>query len=142
MDRTLCLPTITVVPDRQYDPSSYSDDPSIEDKWELWRRLCPEWVIWDENLNRKRPSSQAFQNHRVSKATSAFIGREVGSHETVRKGHPGYGVASFLAQEPRVLKQGICRDTLEAQQGHVLIFGPEKQRKKLAKTATIVIMPD
>jgi len=130
------------VSDRQYDPSSYSDDPNIEDEWELWRRLCPNWVIWDENLKRSRPSSQAFQNHPESQATSAFIGREVDSPESVIKGHPGYGLASFLAKAARVLKQGICRDTLEDQQGHVLVFGPEKKRRKLAKIATIVIMPD
>lgn len=38
----------------------YTDDPTISDDAELWRRIHPDWVIFDEKRERWRLSSGSF----------------------------------------------------------------------------------
>lgn len=43
--------------------ASYAGDPTILDSADLWRRI-PSWhIVYDQNLQRLRPSSAAFEDH-------------------------------------------------------------------------------
>jgi hypothetical protein len=53
----------------------YLNDPSILDEDDLWRRIRPDWVVFDENLGRARPTSQAFNNDRAQEPMSVDLAK-------------------------------------------------------------------
>jgi hypothetical protein len=54
----------------------YSDDPSIPDDAELWRRIPPWHFVDDENLRQIRPSSAAFEDDPDGSPMSVILGGE------------------------------------------------------------------
>ncbi len=53
-----------------------ADDSDIVNETVLWRRIGPEWYVWDENANEYRITSQAFQNYRGTSTMSVLIADE------------------------------------------------------------------
>jgi len=122
----------------------YVDDPTIEDDAELWRRLNPEWVIWDENMGCHRPSTAAFDNSRDGSPTSFYLAEIVRQtdrdEDAVLAPFPGYSLASVSAGEARDCHQGVTRDPLPEEPAHALMFGPKTKSTKrcLAQKATLI----
>ena len=126
----------------------YRDDENIANDVRLFRRLPLEWVIRDENLNCHRPSSQAFNNSQDGSPMSVFredvLNSEGRTPSSVLAGtYSNYGLASLTAEVVRREGQGIAPDPLPDETSHALVFGskPPKLRKRLAKAAELVIMP-
>jgi len=121
----------------------YTNDPTILDNDELWRRVFPGWWIWDENLDRVRPTSQVFQNSKGSSAMSVFLANEIGDPVNVLEGYPDYVLASITADLARQCRQGVARDTNPEKPAHALVFGKKtgSVKDQFANGATWVVPP-
>ncbi len=89
----------------------FCDDPSIADDTEVWRRIppWPSYTIFDRNIGRTRPSTQAFREDRDGAPMSVFIAEESGGAHAVLAGHAGFGVAAFNVGLIREQGLGIDR---------------------------------
>lgn len=127
--------------------SAYVDDRSIGNEAPLWRRIAPDQVIYDDNLGRHRPTSDAFQNHRNGSPMSVVLGQEVldadRTAESVLTGHDGFGLVSFAAGLAREKKQGVMRKPLPEEPAHAEVFGekPKSVQRALAKGSEWIVPP-
>lgn len=107
------------------------DDPSITDDQILWRRVHPEQVVLDRNLNQKRPTSQAFNNSSGTSGMSVDIADETTVQDTL-KGYPDHLLVEFEAGLVRQLNQGVIRDPLPDNPAHAEVTG--KKRKPVQRS--------
>jgi hypothetical protein len=125
----------------------FTDDASLRDEINLWRRIPPWHVIFDENLQRWRPSSAAFDNDADGEPMSVVIAEEAlaqgRSPAALVVGHEGYGLASVTVGLVRACGQGVTRDPMPDEPAHALVFGPKPKsvQRRLAKGAVWVIPP-
>lgn len=129
-------------------PSNLSeDDPTIANTANLWRRIPPEWIVWDENSGRLRPTSKAFQDHPDGTPMSVLLADVVTDSgrtaEDVLVGHSGYSLVCFCAGFARQCGQGVARDPNSDEPAHAVVFGKKtgSVRSRLAKAASWVIYP-
>lgn len=126
--------------------STLPDDPSISDDESLWRRINPAWIVIDQNLGCRRPTSQAFQN-RDGEKLSVLLAQGVLSSgrraEDVVSGLPGYGLAGFTVRCARGLGQAVVRAPEPDEPAHCHIVGdkPKRVQRALAKEARWVLPP-
>jgi hypothetical protein len=121
----------------------YTDDLTIFDEDELWRRIHPTWWILDENIGRIRPTSQAFQDHPNGSPMSVFLEKVCSSPEQILTDHPGYSLASITAGLARDCGQRIVRRPLTRQPAHAEVFGRKsgKIRNRFAMESRWVVPP-
>lgn len=130
------------MPDQQND-----DDSSIEDHFELWRRIPPKHVVFDNNSGELRPTSAAFDNDPDGEPMSILIApvmTELGlSSANAIDGHPGFALASITAGLARECSQKLVRDPLENEPAHGLVVGRKTQgtRRRLARASRWIIRP-
>ena len=120
--------------------SPHQDDRTILDDDDLWRRIRPEWFVFDKNLSAKRLSTAAFEDSSDG-PMSVILVKEAGDPTT---GLPtGFGVASLTAGAVRAQRQGVCRDPKPDEPAHALVFGwkPYSVQKALRKSAVLVLRP-
>lgn len=92
-----------------------ADDPSIEGADRCYRRIPDNWVIFDENLQRNRPTSAAFEDNRDGTNMSVHLGSALEAHglpaSSVLTGHHAnfYGVVWLSADQLREGGQALCR---------------------------------
>jgi hypothetical protein len=128
-------------------PRDYRDDLTIPAGSMLWRRIPPEWVIHDENLGRKRPSSQAFQDDRDGNPMSVFLADlmvELGrGPEEALAGHEGYALVSFSVGLARECNQGVAREPTLTEPAHAVVFGKKtgSVRNRFARECDWVVPP-
>lgn len=126
----------------------FVDDATITDDEELWRRIHPRWIVFDDNTGGPRVSSAAFDDSRDGSPTSvllAEIARLTGRTESESlAGYEGYGLVSLTAGQARRCHQGVVRDPLPEEPAHALVFGPKSKSNKrcLASSAAILILPE
>ena len=129
------------------DGDRLTDDTSIPDDAELWRRICPRWVVPDDNGGGLRVSSAAFDNSNDGSPTSVLLAEIVEATDRapsdVLTGFEGYGLAAVTAGQARGCQQGVARDPLPEEPAHAFVFGKKTKRAKrcLAKKAKWVIWP-
>lgn len=118
------------------------DDLSILNDRILWRRVPQEWVIFDKNLNRHRPTSQAFQNTTGTQGMSANLADETTVAATL-KGYESNLLAQVQAGLARELGQGIVRKPLDDNAAHCEVTGEKTKsvRDKFAKRCRWVVGP-
>jgi hypothetical protein len=123
--------------------TAYTDDPTISDDADLWRRIHPTHIISDPNLGRVRPTSAAFMDLSNGSPMSVVIAAESDGPEHILAGYEGYGLASFKARVAREFGLGIVRNPLYNQPAHALVFGAKsgKVRSQLAKAVEWVVLP-
>src|SRR5438876_11908353 len=94
----------------------YSDDPTIPDEAELWRRIPPWHFVKDENLGQIRPSKAAFDNHPNGSPMSVVLADvvvETGrGPDAVLAGHRGFALAAITAGLARGGQEGVAREAL------------------------------
>jgi hypothetical protein len=120
---------------------SVSDDPSIPDDAELWRRI-PYWH-WHPDPSvpaGHRPSSAAFDDPELSVVIAAEC---PGGMDAILVGHEGFGVASFTAGEARRFGWGVVRVPLAESPAHAHVTGRKTggQRSELAKACRMLKDP-
>ena len=102
---------------------SLRDDYSISDDTDLWRRIRPNWVVWDDNDKMPRVSSAAFDNSRDGSPLSVLIAdvvRATGRNEhDMLVSFEGYSLVAIKAGHARENKQGVARTpTLDLKQAN------------------------
>lgn len=120
----------------------YTDDLTISDDADLWRRIPPWHFYYDENIAQIRPKSAAFDNDPDGSPMSVVIAAE-SSPEAVLAEHEGYALASFKAGLARECNQLVVRDPLPTEPAHALVVGAKSKgtRRRLAREASWVIPP-
>lgn len=123
--------------------AEYTDDPTIPDAANLWRRIPPFHCIWDANVGRVRPSSAAFDDDPDGSPMSVVLAEESSDPQSVLAGHEGFALASFKAGLARECRLGIARDPLPEQPAHALVLGRKTKSvmRRLAKGSSWVIAP-
>jgi hypothetical protein len=123
--------------------TAYEDDPTIPNNADLWRRIHPNQIIYDDNQGRTRPSSAAFTDSTNGSPMSVVIAAECDGPDRVLAGYERYGLASFKARVAREFGLGIARDPLPDQPAHALVFGlkSRKVQSQLAKGAEWFVLP-
>ena len=127
------------------------DDPSIPDEAILWRRIPPEWVEFDDNLQPLRPQTRAFDDSRKPPPKGSPMSVDL-ADEAIESGvtpeayiaeYPGFGLVSFSAMLVRSLKLGIVRAPAEGKPFHAHVKGKKTGSVKncLAESAEWVVVP-
>ena len=126
---------------------SLSDDKSIIDDEQLFRRIPPEWVVDDPKTGGKRPSSQAFQDNRDGSPMSVQLQEVLEENqipvETIIEGHENFSVASITAGFARKNSQGIIRAPLDNDPAHAEVFGkkPKSVMRNFSHNSIWIIPP-
>ena len=127
--------------------SPYADDPKIDDGAELWRRI-PSWhVVYDQNLERLRPSSAAFEDHPNGSPMSVILGDDVlrdgRTAASLMQSFLGFSLAAITAGITRSCQQGVAREPLAEEPAHAVVFGrkTDSVKKRLAKSADWILPP-
>jgi hypothetical protein len=124
-----------------------SDDLTIPDEAELWRRIPPTHLILDHNLGRIRPTSAAFENHPDGSPMSVFLADIVlesgRKPEAVLVGHEGFTLASITAGLARECNQKIVRKPLDMEPAHAEVVGKKTDgvKKRFYRGCRWVIPP-
>ena len=121
----------------------YSDDPTIPDDAELWRRIPPWHFVPDENLGQIRPSSAAFEDHPDGSPMSVLLAAEAGDPQHALAGHQEFALASITAALVRGLGLGVAKDPLPDEPAHAVVFGKKNKRvsRRLAIGSRWIVPP-
>jgi len=119
--------------------NSITDDSTIGDNEVILRRIPKEWVIVDQNLKRKRPTSACFQDGSKD-PMSVYILSEAQSPAAVMQGAKEPFLVALPVAFVRKLGLGIIRDPSSGGPGHALLVGKKTgaTKEKLAKAAAWV----
>ena len=128
--------------------SAQVDAPSIDDDDRLWRRIPKHHVIFDENTNRYRPTSNAFRDssdHPVSVYVERIVLQTGRTAADVLAPWPGYSLVSLTAGTVR--KEGLeVRVELDpafpGEPAHAVLVGNKSRAvcRRLANAAEWVIL--
>lgn len=119
---------------------NYPDDRAIPDNADLFRRIPPWHHIYDQNLNRWRPSSAAFEDDGdadpMSVYLSSVLAAEHRNPSAVLAGHEGYSLASISAGLARSKGQTVHPEPLPDESSHALVCGNKGHNTKSAPRKT------
>jgi hypothetical protein len=123
--------------------ADYSDDPTIPDNAELWRRIPPWHFVDDRNSGQIRPSSAAFEDDPDGSPMSVILGGEAGDLQRALAGHQGFALASITAALARGVGLGVAKDPLPDEPAHAVVFGRKNKRisRRLAVGARWIVPP-
>ena len=111
---------------------------------QLWRRVPwkPAQIVFDDNEQRWRPSSAAFNDHPGGSAMSVDIA-EGQSAEEALAGHPQTALAGFPADVVQQHGLTVERKALPDNPHHAEVVGKKTKgvRNAFAKAATWVVPP-
>src|SRR5436305_11067683 len=118
----------------------YTDDPTIPDEAQLWRRIPPRWFHHDESLGRLRPAKAAFDDDDDS-PMSVVIADESRGPEAALAGHEGYALVAFTAGLARACGLRITRAPTDDEPAHAFVSGRKTDdvRRRLARGAQWVV---
>ena len=128
-----------------------SDDLSILDDAELWRRIPPAQIITDHNHPAgpvRRPSTGAFDNSSDEEAMSVLLAAMVlGAGRTPQDTlvtFSGFGLVAFTAGLVRAHGQIVVRDPEPQEPADAVVIGHKSKtlKKTLARTSRWVVLPD
>jgi hypothetical protein len=121
--------------------STPNNDPAISDEVILWRRVHPEQLVFNSNLNEMRPTSQSFQNTSGSDGMSVNIASETTIEETLH-GYEDHFIVSLEVGIVRSLNQGVIRKPLPDNPAHSEVTGKKtKSIKKRLSDASMWVVP-
>jgi len=117
--------------------SAFADDSTIDDNEIIWRRIPENWVVPDNNLERRRPTSQFFLQ---DGPVSVYIASEAQSAQVVMEGGKEKFLVALTVAFIRQLGLSIIRDPSLGGSGHALVHGriTKRMSQKMAKAATWV----
>lgn len=98
------------------------DDASIGDEETVLRRVPEGFTVYDDNLQRHRPSTQAFLQDGPDGLVSVYLSSETTS-EAVASGGPERFLASITVGQLRAQELGIVRDRSSGGPGHCVMTG-------------------
>ena len=98
------------------------DDVGISDDEIVFRRVHESFVVLDRNIDRKRPSTQAFKQGGAEGLVSVYLKAETTSNAVVEEGPEPFLVAIGVGVL-RDLGLGVVRDPESGGPGHCAITG-------------------
>lgn len=125
----------------------FPDDRTVSDGVALLRRIPPRHFYFDETLNRRRPSSAAFEDDSDGDPMSVYRGdvieSEAGDIRRVMIGHEGYALVALTAGQVRSKSQTVSPDPLPEESSHATVCGPKTgaTRRWFSRQARWVILP-
>ena len=128
-------------------PRHPEDDATIPDASDLWRRIHPTWVIYDENLRAWRVSSQAFNDDSEGGPMSVVLAPEVlaagRTSKDILARFMGYSLAAVKAALARELNQGVKRAPEPDEPAHAVVVGKKTSsvRKSFSRGARWEVPP-
>jgi len=130
--------------------SSNGNELVIDDDDDLWRRVHPKQIFYDENLERFRPMSGTFKQVSMSVYIAKLVlssGRD--PHQILQHRYEDYGLASFTAGLARGLNQDVVFDPPdeggpEKDPAHGLVVGKKSKtiQDKFASECDWVVLPE
>ena len=102
------------------------DDASIGGDEIVLRRVAN--YVWDENVQRHRPSTQSFKQGGPEGLVSVYLGSET-TPATVADGGPEKYLASVKVDVLRGLGLGLVRDPSSGGPGHCVITGRKTKER-------------
>jgi hypothetical protein len=131
-----------------------NDDPiAIPDQTRLYRRINPEWTVYDRNLGEWRPTSQNFQDSQDGTPMSVYaenIAITCGEspQDFLRGRWSEWHLAAVTAGRMRLLHQSVyCdpanQDPDDFHPSHAAVRGPKdgKMRPKLGREYEWIVPP-
>lgn len=106
------------------------NDPSIPDDSDLYRRIHPEQVVWDDNTGRLRPTTAAFRDLEMSVNLGDDLAREGLSPDFAVRNHPRHHLAALTAGLARTEDQAVYRDHLPDDPTHGGVAGPKPKPRR------------
>jgi hypothetical protein len=128
----------------------YPDDPNVLDNTNLFRRIHPDQVVFDDNLKCHRPSSQAFRDDRdkdpMSVYLSSVLAAESRDPSVLLIGHARFSLAAITAGFARLLSQTVHPEPEPDETSHAVVCGDKESKNRksaraLAKAAIWVVVP-
>jgi len=122
--------------------SAIDSVPEIAEEAVLWRRIQAHKVVFDENQQRMRPSSDSFKDNPNGTPMSVFDASRCAGPEQVLVGHEGYLLASISAAQVISAGMSIVRKEEEGI-GHCEVIGKKSKgiSSQWAKDAKWVVGP-
>lgn len=121
------------------------DDDTVPHSATLWRRIFPEDIYFDSNINRRRATSGSLRD--VEGAVSVDLAMLTTLDEAKARG-PGMAIAEFTAGVVRAVGCKVVKDPQPDNPAHTLIYGKHKnggptqgQVKKIAEKSEIISDP-
>lgn len=108
---------------------SFTDDSSIQDDAELWRRVPP-YQYREEDDGSIRPSSQAFSYPRLSVVIAEDVLNSGRSPENIVQGHPNFGLLGITARNARACAQIVYRLPENDEPAHAEVSGKKTNSVK------------
>lgn len=106
-----------------------SDDRSIADATDLFRRVHPDQVVWDENESRLRPTSAAFRDTEMSVHLGDMLAVDGTSPATVLDRLPWHQLAAFDAGFARDEEQMLVRSPTPEDSSHGDVIGTKTRAR-------------
>lgn len=104
------------------------DDVDLDDNETVLRRVSEDFDIYDDNIERHRPSTQAFLQDGPDGAVSVYLSSETTPEVVASGGSEKYMVAVTVAVLRR-LGLGLVRDLSSGGPGHCVITGRKTKGK-------------
>ena len=130
--------------ENQEEGIDLSDDPTIPDSGELWRRIFPGWWIPDQDEpGHFRLSTQAFEDSKDGTPMSVTLAAESPGQGFILANFEGYGLASFTAGHARKCDQILQRAPTPEDPAHGYVVGRKTRsvKKCLLSGTTILAEP-
>lgn len=125
-----------------------SDDPSIRAECKLLRRIPikQDFIVWDHNQGRLRPSSASFRDHRNGTSMSIVLGDDLENSgrdpSEVLNNHENFALAAITAGLARETNQAVARQPMDEEPAHGIVIGNKRKAdKKMAKEAMWIVPP-
>lgn len=124
----------------------FQDDDTILAPHKLWRRVPDSHWVYDEGLQRARPSSDAFRDDPDGDPMSVYweAHNQPPTAAAVLAGHDNYKIAAVTAQDVRNHALGVFQAPVDGFPSHCKVFGEKTKRnvdRKLAKASSWVVGP-
>ena len=125
--------------------AEWQDDPSVQDRTNLYRRVRRDRVFWDDSRECWRPSSVVFQNFEMSVALGDTLEADGREPVDVLTPYPDEFLVLLEAGFVRGHDQIVAREPRHDEPAHGLVVGdkerPASRRKKFAQSAEWAVPP-
>ena len=106
------------------------DDPSVSDSTDLFRRVHPEQVIWDDNVQRLRPTTAVFRDTDMSVSIGDTLAKGGRSPESTLGNRPHHHLVALTALEVRNEEQVVCREPRPEDDSHGGVVGSKPKTRR------------
>ncbi len=125
-----------------------TDDPSIKDTARLFRRIHPQWIVYDQNRRMRRPSSRNFNDSQDKTPMSVYVEEIAIQHnqtpsDFLKDEWSHHFLAAITAGWARQCGQKVYPSATKEEPAHADVAGrkPSNTRSRLAQPAEWVIGP-